>query len=105
MSQLFSPTANQFFIQPVDTSSFTFNFLKMFLHFFSPFSLGFEVGFLRSSQHISRGDVQVHQCLPEGRTVPGLALPGLLHEDFEAIWAGGRDRKVEAVTAHSPNDG
>lgn len=32
-------------------------------------------------------------------------LPGLLHEDFEAIWAGGRDRKVEAVTAHSPNDG
>lgn len=32
-------------------------------------------------------------------------LPGLLHEDFEAIWAGGRDRKVEAVAAHSPNDG
>lgn len=32
-------------------------------------------------------------------------LPGLLHEDFEAIWAGGRDGKVEAVTAHSPNDG
>lgn len=32
-------------------------------------------------------------------------LPGLLHEDFEAIWAGGRNRKVQAVTAHSPNDG
>lgn len=32
-------------------------------------------------------------------------LPGLLHEDFEAIGAGGRDGKVEAVAAHSPNDG
>lgn len=42
----------------------------------SPAYLWFEVGFLRSSQHISRCNIQVHQCLSEGGTIPGLALPG-----------------------------
>jgi len=47
-------------------------------HGLQPFSsyLGFEIGFLRSSQHVSRCNIQVHQCLPKGGTIPGLALPG-----------------------------
>lgn len=31
--------------------------------------------------------------------------PCLFHEDFEAIRAGGGDRKVETVAANTPNDG
>lgn len=54
-------------------------------------------GFNTSTTFTPRNELQV--C------VGFRLLPGLLHENFEAIWAGGRNRKVQAVTAHSPNDG
>lgn len=31
------PASNQLLVQPVDTGAFTFDLLKMFLHFLSPF--------------------------------------------------------------------
>lgn len=34
-----------------------------------------------------------------------MELPSLFHEDFEAVWAGGGDRKVETVAADTPDDG
>ena len=37
--------------------------------------LRLEVGLLWCPQDVCRGDVQVEQDLPEGRPVPGLALP------------------------------
>lgn len=56
-------------------------------------------GFISFSGSLDRAKGEPWVCV--GFTV----LPGLLHEDFEAIRAGGRNRKMQAVTAHSPNDG
>lgn len=39
--------------------------------------LRLEVGFLRSSKNVGRGDVQMQQNLPKGRPVSGLPLPGV----------------------------
>lgn len=38
--------------------------------------LGFEVGLLGGGEDVGGGDVEVQQDLPEGRPVPGLAVPG-----------------------------
>lgn len=59
--------------------------------------LWFEIGFLRSSQHISRCNIQVHQCLPEGGTIPGLALPGAKWTNTQA-WD-----KVNSASLSSPS--
>ena len=38
--------------------------------------LGFEVGLLWGGEDVGGGDVEVQKDLPEGRPVPGFAVPG-----------------------------
>ena len=38
--------------------------------------LGFEIGLLGGGEDVGGGDVEVQQDLPEGRPVPGFAVPG-----------------------------
>ena len=47
----------------------------------------------------------MHEDVLEGRPVPRLGRPTLLHQQFEPVRTGGGDRELEGVAAHAPDDG
>lgn len=56
------------------------------------------------AEDVDGSNVQVEKDVLEGGAVARLGCPALLHQKFEAIWAGGGDGKLEGVAAHAPDD-
>jgi hypothetical protein len=59
------------------------------------FNLSPEVILRLEAEDLYGRDVQVHQDVLEGGTVPGLCGPALLDQQLVPVRTGGRDRQLE----------